>query len=178
MIDHRSCIYLKEKNMKLNWRTFSLAIASIAALMVMTAAVVVSQGTQDRPAGPPRGEGFRRGPGPRNGLFPGFRELNLTEDQKAQIKQIMESELAATKDLHEKLRALHQSEPNPFNTAIDEASVRASAEARARIDVELQVSHARTMSQIAAVLTPEQRAQLLARRPQFPEGPPPPPPMQ
>ncbi|HSB26679.1 MAG TPA: Spy/CpxP family protein refolding chaperone [Pyrinomonadaceae bacterium] len=159
--------------MKLSWKTLGFAVGSVVLLIIATAIVVVSQGPQG-PEGP-RGEGFRRGPGPRGGMMPMFRELNLTDDQKAQIKQIMESEAASTKELHEKLRALHASEPEPFSTTFDEAAVRAAAEARAKIDVELQVSHARAMSQIAAILTAEQKAQLAARKPQFREGPPPPP---
>jgi len=160
--------------MKLNLKTLTLAIASVAALVIMTAAVVVSQGPQGPQGGPP-GQGFRRGPGPRDGVLPMLRDLNLTEDQKAQIKKIMESEMSATKELHDSLRSLHESEPEPFSTNFDEAAVRAAAEARAKIDVELQVAHARTMSQVAAVLTAEQRQQLSARKPQFREEPPRPP---
>lgn len=165
--------------MRLNLRTFGLAVASVFVLIVMTAAVVVSQGTQqDRQGGPPRGEGFRRGPGgpggPRDGMFGMFRDLNLSEDQKAQIKKIFESEMESTRDLHEKLKALHDSEPAPFTGTFDEAAVRAAAEARSKIEVELQVSQARTMSQIGSVLTAEQKAQVASRRPQFREGPPPP----
>jgi protein CpxP len=104
-----------------------------------------------------------------------FRDLNLSDDQKAQIKKIMEAEAASTKELHDKLKALHESEPAPFSTAFDEAVVRAAAEARAKIEVELEVSHARTMSQVSSVLTAEQRQELVSRRPQFREGPPPPP---
>ena len=151
--------------MKLSWKTLGLAVICVSALIVMTAAVVVSQGPGD----------FHRGPGPRGEGLPFLRNLNLTDDQKAEIKKIMESEAASTRDLHDKLRTLHESEPGPFSTTFDEASVRAAAEARAKIEVELQVSHARTMSQIANVLTAEQRAQLEARKPQFREGPPPPP---
>ena len=161
----------KEKSMKLTWKSLGLAVICVAALIVMTAAVVVSQ----NPSGPPRGDGFRRGPGPRGGGLPFLRDLNLTDDQKAEIKKILDNEAATTKDLHDKLRALHQGEPEPFSTTFDEASVRAAAESRAKIDIELQVSHARTMSQIANVLTAEQRAQLAARKGQFHEGPPPPP---
>ena len=165
--------------MKLNFRALSLALASIAVLIVMSAAVVVSQGPQ-APQGPegrpgPR-DGFGRGPGgPRGGGLPMFRDLNLSDDQKAQIKKIMDTEAANTKELHDKLKALHDSEPEPFATTFDEAAVRATAEARAKIDVELQVSHARTMSQVASILTAEQRQQLASRRQQFREGPPPPP---
>src|SRR5262245_59116873 len=139
--------------MSLNWKTFSFAIASVAVLIFMTEVVVVSQGTQtpqtpQAPQGPWQRGGFRRGPGgPGDGMLPMMRDLNLTDDQKAQIKKIMESDRASTKDLRDKLMALHQSEPDPLSTNFDEATVRASAQARASIDVEMQVAHARTMSQ-------------------------------
>ena len=158
--------------MSLTWKTLSIAIASIAALIVMTAAVVVSQGPQGRGDGPPPREGFRRGPSPRDGMLPMMREINLSDEQKTQIKMIMDAEAASTRDLHDKLKALHEREPEPFSTTFDEAAVRATAEARARIDVELQVSHARSMSQVAAILTTEQKQQVISRRPQFREGPP------
>jgi Spy/CpxP family protein refolding chaperone len=151
--------------MKLSWKTLGLSVICVSVLIAMTAAVVVSQGPGD----------FRRGPGPRGGGLPFLRNLNLTDDQKAEIKKIMDSEAASTKDLHDKMRTLHESEPDPFSTTFDEGAVRAAAEARAKIDVELQVSHAKTMSQIANLLTAEQRAQLAARKSQFHQGPPPPP---
>lgn len=162
--------------MRLNWKTLTLAIASIGFIIGMTAIAVVSQNPQgpEGRGGPPP-DGFRRGPGPRDGLGPFGRDLNLTDEQKTQIKKITTSFEASTKELHEQLQSLHESEGNPFTTAFDEAAVRASAEARAKIDVELQVSRAKMMSQIAAVLTAEQRTQLAARRPHGPEGPPPPP---
>ena len=40
---------LKESNMNLNGKTLGLAIISVFALMIMTAAVVVSQGEQNGP---------------------------------------------------------------------------------------------------------------------------------
>ena len=161
--------------MKLNWKTFLVALSSVGALVVMTAAVVVSQGPQQGTGGPPpRGEGFRRGPGPRDGMFPMLHGLNLSDEQKSQIKTIMDNEAANTKELRDKLKALHESEADPFSATFNEASVRADAEARSKIDIELQVSHARTMSQIGAILTTEQKTQLAARRAQFHEGPPPP----
>jgi Spy/CpxP family protein refolding chaperone len=153
--------------MRLSWRSFSAAIISIFALMLLTAMVVVSQG-----AGGPQGE-FGFGPGPRGG-FPFLRGLNLTDDQKAQIGKIAEALEANTKDLRDQMHALHQNETNLFTTPFDEGSVRAAAEARAKIEVELQVAHARAISQLGAILTTEQKAQLAARRPHRPEGPPPP----
>jgi Spy/CpxP family protein refolding chaperone len=167
-------MHKKEKKMKLNWKTFVLALSSVGALLIMTAAVVVSQGPQQGTGGPPPGEGFRRGPRPRDGMFPMLHGLNLSDDQKAQIKTIIDNEAANTRELRDKLKALHESEADPFSATFNEASVRADAEARAKIDIELQVAHARTMSQIGAILTTEQKAQLASRRAQFHGGPPPP----
>ena len=155
--------------MKLNRKKFS--VATIAGALLLTgAAMAFSQG-------PPRGGGFRGGPGPGDGLGPLARDLNLTDDQKAQIKKITQSFAESDKALHDQLRTLHQSEPDPMSGTFDEAAVRAAAEARAKIQIELEVSHAKAMSQIAGVLTAEQKAQLAAKRQQFErQGSPPPPP--
>jgi len=154
---------------KLNWKKFS--VATIAGALLLTgAAMAFSQG-------PPRGGGFRGGPGPGDGLGPLARDLNLTDDQKAQMKKITDSFRESDKALHDQLRTLHESEPDPISGTFDEAAVRAAAEARAKIQIELEVSHAKMMSQIAAVLTADQKAQLAAKRQQFErQGPPPPPP--
>jgi Spy/CpxP family protein refolding chaperone len=167
--DQSEYIHLRRTNVKIIWKKFSVVAAVGAALLLMTAIVVFSQG----PQGPPRGGGFH---GPHDGLGPFGRELNLTDDQKAAIKKIMDSFEASTKALHEQLRTLHESEPDPMNGKFDEAAVRAAAEACAKIQVELEVSHAKIMSQIATVLTAEQKAQLAARHEQMRRmGPPPPP---
>lgn len=177
--------------MKLNWK--KLSVAAVAGALVLTAAALAfSQGPQgpppgppgggfrggpgpQGPQGPPRGD-FRGGPGPRDGLGPIARDLNLTDDQKAQIKKITDSFEESNKALFDQMRALHQSEPEPGSGTFDEAAVRAAAEARARIQVELDVAHAKMMSQVTGVLTAEQKAQLAARRQQFErQGPPPPP---
>ena len=154
--------------MKLNWKKFS--VATIAGALLLTgAAMAFSQG-------PPRGGGFRGGPGPGDGLGPLARDLNLTDDQKAQMKKITDSFRESDKALHDQLRTLHESEPDPISGTFDEAAVRAAAEARAKIQIELEVSHAKMMSQIAAVLTADQKAQLAAKRQFERQGPPPPPP--
>ena len=106
-----------------------------------------------------------------------LRDLNLTDDQKAQIKKITDSFQESDKALFDQLRSLRQSEPDPMSGTFDEAAVRAAAEARAKIQTELEVSHAKMLSQIAGVLTADQKAQLAAKRQQFErQGPPPPPP--
>lgn len=162
--------------MKLNWRTLGIAVASVGAIILLAAVVVFSQAQTGQ--GPERGGrgrgGFAGGPGGApDGLGPIARELNLTDDQKAQIKKINDGFAASTKELHDQLRSLHESQPNPFTTPFDEATVRSAAEARAKIEVELEVARAKMMSEIGAILTTEQKAQIAAHRPPFRHGPPP-----
>ncbi len=154
--------------MKLQGKKLSF-VAAIAGVLLMVTSVVFSQ------QGPPPGGGFRGGQGPGGPFGPFERELNLTDDQKAQIKKIADSFRESEKTLHDQLRTLHEGEPGLSET-FDEAAIRAAAEARAKIQVELEVSRAKMMFQITSLLTPEQRAQLAAKRKQFERQSPPPPP--
>jgi len=183
------------------WRKTSLSAVAAAVLLV---AAVVAWSQQPRaprppgqggfPGGPPPGgfqggpppgfEGPGRGPGgpggPRQafGPFGPFgRDLNLTDDQRAQIQKIHQSFQQGDQALHEQMRALVEGQGDPLSGQFNEAAVRSAAEARAKIQVEMEVSHARMMSQMLAVLTDAQRAQLAAHREQMrQQGPPPPPP--
>ena len=118
--------------------------------------------------------------GPRQfGPFGPFgRELNLTDDQRAQIEKIQQSFQQGDQALHEQMRTLVEGQGDPLSGGqFNEAAVRSAAEARAKIQVEMEVSHARMMSQMFGVLTDAQRAQLAAHREQMrSQGPPPPPP--
>ena len=146
--------------MSSNWKKKTSSIAIAGAILLMAALAAFSQGP-DRPR-----RGFPAGPGggPRDGIGLLPRDLNLTQDQKAQIKKITDSFAESTKSLRDQLKTLHESEPDPFSGTFDEATVRAAAEDRAKVDIELSVARAQLMSQIAAVLTPEQKAQLAAKR--------------
>ena len=155
--------------MKQNWKKMSAVVATTGALFLMLAVVGLSQ--QGRPHGGPGRGGFRGGPGGPGGpggLGPLARDLNLTDEQKAQIKKLTDSFEESTKTLHEQMRALHESERDaPKDGAFDEAAVRAAAQARAGVQVELEVARARMMSQVFGVLTAEQKAQLAAKRQEF-----------
>jgi len=167
---------------KLNWKHFS-AIAGISAALLLTTAVAVFSQQPPRPPRGPMGPGFHGGPqgpgGPREfGPFGPFgRELNLTDDQKTQIKNIQDGFRDSNKALFDQLRTQHENQADPLSGNFDEAAVRSAAEARAKLQVELEVSHAKMMSQILGVLTAEQKAQLQAHHDQMKRmGPPPPPP--
>lgn len=166
-------------NVRIDWKTFGISALATAVLLT-SAAIVLSQQPQAPPPPGGFGPGFR-GPGGPGG--PGFgpfgpmaRDLNLTDDQKAQIKKIQDSFRDSDKALFEQLRTLHENQSDPMSGAFDEATVRAAAEARAKIQVELEVSHAKMMSQVFSVLTPEQKSQLAAKHDQMRRQAPPPPP--
>lgn len=156
------------------------ALAFAAAFMMSVAAFA-----QHGPGGPgghrgPGGPGGHGGPGSLLGHF--SQALNLTDAQKAQIKQLEDNFKESTKSLHEQLG---QAGPGgPFDPAtagtFDEAAVRAAAQARANLHVELEVAHAKFFSQVYALLTAEQKAKLAELHKQMEEhhrqGPPPPPP--
>jgi periplasmic protein CpxP/Spy len=141
------------------------ALAFAAALM-MTVAAFAQHGQGGH--GGHRGGPGHGGPG---GSLLGHisRVLNLTDAQQAQIKQIEESFRESTKGLHEQLGKTG-GPYDPFTAgAFDEAAVRAAAQSRANVHVELEVAHAKMLSQVAAVLTAEQKAKLAERHKQMQE---------
>jgi Spy/CpxP family protein refolding chaperone len=89
--------------------------------------------------------------------------LKLAETQKSQIKALLDAERESVEPIREKM---HQSREQLKSladaTVFDEAAVRAHAVAQSQIEVELIVSHTRTLSKVNALLTPDQR-ELLAK---------------
>jgi protein CpxP len=108
------------------------------------------------------------GRGMRGGFGGGFAEkLNLTDAQKEQMKQIAARFHESTKALRQQGRGERGDEFDALKDGtFNEAAVRAAAQARANARVEMEVAHARMMSEMYAVLTPEQKAQLAAERQQ------------
>jgi Spy/CpxP family protein refolding chaperone len=182
-------------NVNTYWTKFGLSAVAAVILLVAAAAVWSQQPRAPRPPGqggfpggpPPDGFGpGRRGPGgpdgpggPREGFGPFGpfgRDLNLTDEQRTQIQKIHQSFQQGDQALHEQMRALVEGQGDLMGAEFNEAAVRSAAEARAKLQVEMEVSHARMMSQMFAVLTAEQRAQLAAHHQQMRrQGPPPPP---
>ena len=132
--------------------------AAMAVALLMTAAAFAQHGG----GGPHMGGGHRGGPGGHFGGPLGHleRELSLTDAQKAQVKQLTDAFHESTKALHEQLSKTGGPLESLQDGAFDEAAVRSAAQARAAVHVELEVAHAKLMSQVFAVLTPEQKAKL------------------
>ncbi len=104
------------------------------------------------------GKGMRGGRfGRRGGMMMGFRGLNLTDEQKAQIKTIMETNRASLGANREEMRTIM--------TAKRDGTI--TAEQQQRLDAfktQMRENAKSTHQQVLNVLTAEQRAQLEARK--------------
>ena len=146
-----------------------LAIASLSAVVLVASIAVAQSVKTDRgngqgPRGAWRGEGMKRG-------FHGdraFARLNLTDDQKAKIKQIRETFASTDKPLLEQLRAKRQelrqaSEGGTFNEALATQKLTEMAGLQAK----LMGERFKLRQEMQSVLTAEQKAQLEQLKAQF-----------
>ena len=147
----------------------TLAIATLSSI-ALAASIAVAQtvstpqsnGQTTRPEWGGRGRGDHKGHGMRGmrgGEF--FKQLNLTEDQKAKMKQIRQSFAQSNNPLHEQLRAKRQelrqaSEGGTFNEALATQKLTEMAGLEAKLMGERFKLHQEMLS----VLTAEQKAQL------------------
>ena len=148
----------------------AIALAgSIAVAQTVTTDQNTQQGTRTERHG---GRGDHKGRGDWGGMRRGdggfFRQLNLTEDQKAKIKQIRETYAERNKPLREQLHAKRQelrqaNEGGTFNEALATQKLTEMASLEAKLMGEQHKLHEETLS----VLTAEQKAQLEQSKAQF-----------
>ena len=148
----------------------AIALAgSIAVAQTVTTDQNTQQGTRTERRG---GRGDHKGHGDWGGMRRGdggfFEQLNLTEDQKAKIKQIRETYAERNKPLREQLHAKRQelrqaNEGGTFNEALATQKLTEMASLEAKLMGEQHKLHQETLS----VLTAEQKAQLEQSKAQF-----------
>lgn len=156
---------------------FKISLAAAVAALMLAGAAPALTAHQDQPQ--------RRGPGPRMGggpggpggpmrggpmgLGPGFHQLDLTDDQKAQLKTIAESHRdefrAAGQKVgvaREAMRALLEADQ------IDEGAIRAKSAEVAAAEAEVAILNAKVRQQSLQILTSEQQAKLKELRASHP----------
>jgi len=95
------------------------------------------------------------------GIGPGFRELDLTDDQKAQVKSIADSHQAEFKAVGEKMRAARGGMQALIEAdALDESAVRAKSVEVAAAEADAAILNAKVRTQTLQILTAEQLAKL------------------
>ena len=132
----------------------------IAALAVLVGSAIAKSQTADTPAPPPtRAHYHAYGmEGHRMGFF--AKQLNLTDEQKTQMKAVMQKESPNMKPLYQQSRQINQQLRQYVEGPYDEAKVRALATQKAQVEVELTVAQTRIHNEMYQLLTADQQAKL------------------
>ena len=130
---------------------------SIITAGVLTATLVA--GSSALAQGPGRG-----GPGHRGGRAGGpglpLAQLNLTEQQRQQVREIQQRERQENQQLRERLQQAHQAQRQAIEaTPVDENRIRSAAQDVAAVEADLAVQRAQLRAEVFEVLTPAQREQ-------------------
>ena len=165
---------------------FRLLLAAVAVLL--GTAIAKSQTAADAPPPPPmhgHGHGFAMG-GDMMSFFADY--LDLSDAQQAQIKTILQKERPAMKPLFQQSHQIDLQLRQYAQGTYDEAKVRALAQQKAQVEVEMTVQRTRIHNELFQVLTADQQAKMedfqarhearMARHmhqgPPAPDAPPPP----
>jgi Spy/CpxP family protein refolding chaperone len=131
----------------------------IAFLAVVLGSVVAkSQTAEDTPAPPMHRHGM--GMGMEGHLHFLAAKLNLTDDQKTQMKAILEKEHPTMKPLHQQEREIDQQLRQYVEGTFDQGKVAALAAQKAQIQAALTVQETRIHSEMYQLLTADQKTQL------------------
>ncbi len=136
-------------------KSFRLRLLIAGTAVLLASAIANSQTTSDAPPPPPM-HGHEMGMGgPRMGFL--VKQLNLTDDQQAQMKAIMEKNHTTLKPLMQQSHQIDQQLRQYVMGTYDEAKVRTLATQKAQIEAELTVAETRIHSQLFQLLTPDQQ---------------------
>ena len=144
----------------MNSRFGKIALFSVLGLALIA---VLAFAQQEGGRGPMH-HGMRGMHGPGMG-DPGFgmmlHQLNLTDDQKAQVKKILEAEKPNMKPLFQQQSQSHQQMMQLITSGnFDQAKATAIATQEAQSHIQMQVEHAKIASQIYQLLDSTQKAKV------------------
>ena len=124
---------------------------------LLTGGIAIAQGP-----GPGRGGrgGFGGPVGPGGPGLP-LQALNLSETQQDQIKQLMQQYRQQDQNVGEQLRSAMEAQRKAMETLpVDEGLIRSTTQALVEAQTEMAIQQARLQSEIFALLTPDQQAQV------------------
>jgi Spy/CpxP family protein refolding chaperone len=134
---------------------FRVLIAALAVLL--GSAIAKSQTADAAPPPPMHGPGFGM-----EGHMIGFyvKELGITDDQKEQMKAVLQKEHSTMKPLMQQLRQMDQQLKQYEEGTYDAAKVQAVISQQSQTLVQLKVGEARIHSELYQLLTSEQQSKL------------------
>jgi len=136
---------------------FRLLIAFVAVLM--GSVVAKSQTAEDAAPAPPM-HGHHMGMGMEGHMHFLAAKLNLTDDQKTQMKALMQKERPTMQPLHQQERQIDQQLRQYVEGNFDQAKVAALAAQKAQIQAQLTVEETKIHNQLYQLLTDDQKTQL------------------
>jgi protein CpxP len=86
--------------------------------------------------------------------------LNLTDDQKTQMKGVMQKEHPAMKPLFQQSHQIDQQLRQYVEGPYDEAKVRTLAAQKAQVEIEMTVAQTRIHNEMFQLLTPDQQTKM------------------
>jgi protein CpxP len=142
-----------------------LSIAAVSAV-ALSVPIVVAQTARIMRGGHERvGDWGGRGEAMHGGMLRG---INLTDDQKAKVKQISESFRESTKALRQELQTKRQAlRQTSEGGTFDEALTTQKLTEMAGLQAKLMGEQFKMRQEILSVLTPEQKTQLEQKRAEF-----------
>ncbi|HEY1306100.1 MAG TPA: periplasmic heavy metal sensor [Vicinamibacterales bacterium] len=132
------------------------SLTAAVAVFALAAGVVYAQGPRGGGPGGPGGRGMR-------GLFGGLplRELQLTDAQQQQVKDIRSRHQADIRDAMSRLEAARQAQQKAVEAVpADEARITALTQDMVQAQVDVAIQASRVNSEIWSVLTPDQQSKL------------------
>lgn len=134
---------------------FRLLLSVMAVLLGAT--IAKSQTAEDTPPPPPMHAHYGM-----HGHMMGFfaKQLNLTDDQKSQMKAIMQKEHPALKPLMQQQHQIDLQLRQYVEGQFDQTKVQALAAQKAQIEAQLTVQQTRIHNEMYQVLTADQQTKL------------------
>lgn len=131
----------------------------VAALAVLLGGAIAKSQTADDSAPPPPRHGHEFG---MEGHMMDFfaKNLNITDDQRAQMEAVMHKEHATMKPLMQQAHQMDQQLKQYVEGTYEEAKVQALVAQQAQTLVQLKVEETRLHSQLYQLLTTDQQAKL------------------
>jgi Spy/CpxP family protein refolding chaperone len=136
---------------------FRLLIAFVAVMM--GSVIAKSQTAEDAPPAPPM-HGHGMGMGMESHMQFMAAKLNLTDDQKTQMKALMQKERPTMQPLHQQEHQIDQQLRQYVEGNFDQAKVAALAGQKAQIQAQLTVEETKVHNQLYQLLTDDQKTQL------------------
>lgn len=104
------------------------------------------------------GPGRRRPFGPGRGGIAGFAQLDLTDSQRDQVREVMQRHRSEMQEAGKRLHEAHAAQRAAIETVpVNEGLIRSTAQTLANAQTDMAVLRARIHSEVWALLTPEQQ---------------------